>query len=239
MPQVLNYDDQVGKFIHNVRAEYEADSIIWNRFVVESRAATSSDMFKFVQIGSRFSLDVEVFTSSSHYPGLIGAGHSVALGEEAYLVEMLNRQVSRRVEKNNLSSQSIVEALCEMGPNFHPNAVLVPIAFHNPLHLEEIPGLKLVYDPHERRHRGPILKIDKSFETPEVFWSNKYVPFDSLMFVDKSIGEWVVKTQDGHYLTVDVPPAGRIGKVGVVIKTIPYFNIATPERGLILKIRQS
>ena len=237
MPQILNYDEQVRKFIHNVRAEYEEDSIIWNRFVVESRAATRLDRFEFVQIGSRFSFDLEVFTSSSHYPGLIGAGHSVALGEEAYLVEMLDRQISRRIEKNNLSSQTIVEALREMGPNFHPNAVLVPIAFHNPLHLEEIPGLKLVYDPHELRHRGPILKIDKSLETPEVYWSNKYVPFDSLMFIDKSIGEWVVKTQNGHYLTVEVLRAGKADKVGVVIKTVPYLNIVTPERGLILKIR--
>jgi len=229
-------EERVQKFFRNVRDEYDEESIIKKGWIVKSREATPSDVFSFVQIGVRYLVDRAIFRDPSYYPAVLGAGSTIAIAEEKYLVKtLLNRILRKRVKKESLSFKIILEALEEAGPDFHPSAVFVPLAFHNDLHLNRVPGVKLYYDQQARAARGPLL-IFGSAERPRVFWSNKYVPFQSLIFVDQNIGEWVVKTVDRHWLVFDIRPAKDRSKVDVTIKTVACFVVSNPSAGVLLDV---
>jgi hypothetical protein len=225
---------RVDAFIKNVRAEYDNESIIKKGLVVKSRESRSSDPFSFIQVGVRYLADSAIFHDSSYYPGMLGSGRSIAIGEERYLVEkLLNSRDSKHITEASLSATAISKAFRDMGPNFHPKAVFVPLAFHFDLHVGKLPGVALRYD---RSVQGRAILDCGLGEAPRVFWSNKYVPFHGLIFVDETIGEWIVKTTDKHWLMVDIRPTKEETKVDVTVKTIAYFDISNPTAELVLDV---
>lgn len=227
---------RVDLFTRNVREEYDKGSIVRQDWVVRSRLATPSDKFPFVQIGVRYLADRAIFEDPSYYPGMLGAGRSIAIGEEQYLVKTLLKQVTTKVKSDDFGQMAILEACRRAGPDFHPSAVFVPLAFHYALHIGKIPGIRLVFHDPIHDSRGTFLECSGLDDRPRVFWSNKYVPFHEVIFVDRNLGEWVVKSADTHWIVVEMKPAKEKTKVDVTVKTIAYLNVLDPRAGLLLDV---
>jgi len=224
---------RVKKFISNVREEYDQDSII--KEAVSWRHATLLDEGPFVQIGMRFLLEPAIFIDSYspkpvyYSPELMGAGRAIAFGEEKYLVETFQKNIQNIFEKQSFSFEAISRAMGEVGSDFEPNAVFIPLDFFVMLHTSEEAKGHISY---EKRDCYLLLGPRKL----RLFWSSNYVPFDSLIFVSKRLGEWIVKPDpvSKHWVTIDIEPADE--KVDVAMKTVAYYAILDPKAGLILKV---
>ena len=227
---------RVRAFVRNVRAEYDEATVIGKHWIVNSRNAKPSDRLPFVQIGVHYLADRVIFTDPSYHPDIIGTGRSVAIGEERYLVKtVLDCEGVKVVQKEKLSSKTVLDALRKMRADFHPTAVFIPLAFHNALYMSQIPGVRLVHYPKAHGLRGPLLDYGLP-ERPRVFWSNKYISFRSIIFVDQDLGEWVAKTEDTHRLVVDIKPAKDETKVDLTVKTVAYLDISNPAAVMLLDV---
>ena len=190
---------------------------------------------QFIQIGMRFYAKPEIFDDSysagTTYisPEIFGVGRSIALGEEKYLIETLDKGIKNRRDKQILSFDAISQAIRDMGPSFEPDKVFIPLDFYLMLHTGKEAKVHISYENHDC-----FLVIEST--KLRVFWSNKYVPFDSLIFVDQRLGEWIVKLapENKHWVSVDVKPANE--KAEVTVKTVACYSILNPEAGLILRV---
>jgi len=232
-PKLTLTESRVKKFRENVREEYDYTSVI--KQAVSWRQATPLDKVPFAQIGMRFFAEPDIFIDSysagTTYisPEIFGVGRSIALGEEKYLVETLEKGIKNRRDKQSLSFETISQAIREAGPSFAPSTVFIPLDFYLVLHASKEAKVCILYEDHDCFLFIGSTKV-------RVFWSNKYVPFDSLIFVDQRLGEWIVKPDpvDKHWVTVDIRPANE--KVDVIVKTVARYSILDPEAGLILKV---
>jgi len=224
---------RIEKFKENVRREYDQDSIIKAAF--SWRYATPSDTIPLVQIGARFLAEPNIFIDSYSaggvytVPEMVNLGRSIALGEQKYLIEMLQRGIQKVSEQQSFTFEVISRAVEDVGPGFKPNAAFIPLDFFVPLHTSKEAEGRILYEGHDCfLHLG-------SFKL-RVFWSSNYVPFGSLIFVDKELGEWIVKLdpKDKHWVTINIESANE--KVEVEAKTVARYLILEPKAGLILKV---
>jgi len=232
-PQVARLE----KIIRNIRAEYDEESIIRKDWIINSRKAQSLDDFRFVQIGFAFLIESAILKDTSYYPGILGIGRSIAIGEERYLVDMLLRNISRKERRTSLCSQVISQTLGTVNSSASPSAVFIPLAFHNALHMNAFPGVSVSYKRDVRASRGRLCYGSIREEAaPLIFWSSKYISFPGLIFVYREFGEWIVKMSNGQWLSVDVAPADELKKLRVSVKTIACLHVLNPEAGLLLDV---
>ena len=223
---------RVEAFKRDVRQEYDRYSII--RKIFRPRKASENEKPMFVQIGVRFFTGPEVFIDSysmgenTFASTIVGVGHSIATGEEKYLVRLLQTKISNEDAAETLSFESISKSLRKYGVE-SPASVFVPLEFYSVLHLGKYAPLRVAY-----RNYDPFLVVG-SMRLP-MYWSNQYVPFDRFIFVGSDLGEWIVKPdqETGHSVIIEVnPPKG--GKIDVTVKTIACFSDRNPTAGLLLK----
>lgn len=183
-------------FISSIKAEYDSESII--KDVMDTRSATPNDTLPFVQVGAVYRIGPEILVDSYSQTGtytsprIIGIGRNIAIGEEKYLIDTLSNKISNKFIEKSFSPQTITDALMKMDSNFHPNSVFIPLDFYLTLHASTASNFRIVYP------QGPKSFLVLGPRRLRVFWSNKYNPFKNLIFIDRQIGQWIVKpAQDG------------------------------------------
>lgn len=229
-------EERVKRFKKNVREEYDHTSII--KQAVPWRAAEPSEAGQFVQIGMRFPAGPEIFNDSYstgptfYSPEIVGVGRSIALGEEKYLVKTLENSILNRFVEQDLSLDAISRAISKVGPSFVPKTVFIPLDFFSILEMGKVSGVRTWY-------KGPDCFLIIGSRKLRAFWSNKYVPYDSLILVGQRLGKWIVKPDpvDRHWVTIDVEPSDE--KVDITAKTVACYSILDPQAGLILKVPPS
>jgi hypothetical protein len=222
------------KFVASILNEYGGSSIV--KKVVKWRFANANELPSLKMIGSHILVGPEVLVDaysegeSYNAPIIIGLGRNVAIREEAYLVRSLLNSISNKKVLNAFTAEGIKSAITELG--ITPNVVFIPIKYHKSLHINPPPGIRVSYDKGDT-----MLEIDRT--KVRVFWSNVYIPFEELIFVDQRLGEWVVSGDDANWLKVERKEERVEKKFDVTIRTIAEFFVKDNTKGLVLAIGPS
>src|SRR2546430_253642 len=221
---------RVLEFKRNVRAEYGRYSVV--KKIMNWRQSIDDEGLRFVQIGSRFHVPVEVLVTPrvgdpDVAANIIGIGQSIAIGEERYLVRQLQEFIARRDRVEHLSFDSVIGSLSR-GNLRELKSVLIPLTFYSAIHLGKFDKLHVDYEDY-----NPFLVLGP-IKIP-IYWSSNSVPFDELIFIEDTLGKWVIKPDpiDGESLTIEVQGV-RSQKVDVVVKTVSSFSRDNSKAGLIL-----
>ena len=234
MPDKLKLtESRVQRFTQNVRDEYERATII--REVIRWRERRPSDPFEFVQIGMRFRVGPETFverySAGSHYYSseIFGLGRNIAIGEEKYLVKMLQKTIRNR-RRTSLFSLSQVSHEIDSVNGLAPECVFIPIDFFTDLHSGDPANWNILHDG----SKNYLLLGGRKLR---VFWSNIYVPFKKWIFVDPELSEWIIALDETtrHWVTVEVEPKNE-RSVSVLVKTMACYHTIDPSAGLVLDV---
>ncbi len=223
---------RVESFKRNVRREYKRYSII-NEVFPEQQSAPIG--MRFQQIGFRFlsppGVFIESYSSKEHYStDFVGVGHSIATGEEKYLVDVLRRRIMNKTSVEELSIDALNRALRVLKDK--PSYAFIPLSFYSELHSN-------VSQPIHYRTGSPKpwLNLGPGSQAIAVYWSNNFVPFDDFMFLSPGFGGWFVQPDpEGNNLTIEVEPSKSSEKIEVRIRTIVSFHVQNPRAGLILRV---
>ena len=69
----------------------------------------------------------------------------------------------------------------------------------------------------------------------KVFWSNKYMPFNSFVFIDKAFGQWVSKPSFNNRLQITISDSDQPDKLDFLAFTTLKFSIIDTTRITILE----
>jgi hypothetical protein len=157
----------------------------------------------------------------------------VAGEEEKHIVNTMLDRIVRHSSISTLSADAVSRSIDDMGHGFVPNTAFVPLTFHSALLLQRDPSIHVSYGL--GKDRGSYLEFG-SWKL-RLYWSNKYVPFTKLIFVDRRNGEWLVKpASDKRWLNIEITPVAT--SVDVTVRTIMRCEISRPELGLILDVSE-
>ena len=200
--------------------------------VVHSRVYhDASDREKeFLQLGQKVLIDRFWFTNPTAVTFFSQFGKNVAIGEEKYLIDQLQKDravnIVEQISYNCIKSS--VELFVREG--FAPSSIFVPIDYFVQMHQwiitigdNDVPALQF-------ESGRTYLTIDENMKL-EIFWSSKYVVFSNIIIVDKSFGEWIVKPTDSReMLTVEIKDYEKDNtKVVITVKTDFRFEIVNGQ----------
>jgi hypothetical protein len=224
------------RFAASARAEYEGE-ISRIRKTISFRVAKEADyqVAEFKQFGQRFLVGpqvlVDAYSAGDTYtaPEIFGLGRNVAIAQEKHLVDVLLKGISNRMSLKEFTADTVTDAIQEVG--IRPDTVFLPLDYFSPVAMSKVKGISLAFEG-----RDEFLLLGKM--RLRVLWSNKYVPFSEMIFVEKNLGEWLVKPdQNSHWLRVELAPGRTRGKFDVTIKTIAEYVIDNPAKGLVIEMQ--
>jgi hypothetical protein len=226
---------RIARFCVALRREYDAASIV--KEFLPIRLAQEGEGGRFERIGQRFHSDGKPFVAASrsggtpYAPEILGVGHSIAIGEDRYIIKQLQKQFNLHMVQTRDEMLTFLTQDRGLGLEF--TAAFVPLKYYQNLHDPRNPSLNVFYVG-----RKPHLRIRE--QTVRVFWSNKYNPFESFFFVTKSSMEWRLKKDpdSGHAVRISVELEKKSGKVIVSAQTIAFLNILHAERGFAFTLKE-
>ena len=218
----------------NLIYEYYYNSSIIDK-IVQTRDADVSDE-NFLKMYKRIYIPKEWFTREDVYPDLVfeQIGSGIAFSEKKYIIgEILRNEEIERSTVETIDFNTLKETSFSFSQNgIRPTVMFAPIEFFTKLHIDwrEAPDLQInTFDD--------ITILENAREhTYKIFWSNKFMPFDEFIFIDRSFGEWVSKPSFNERLSVIISESDRADQLDLLIYTTLKFRILDTNRIAILQI---
>lgn len=225
----LTYEQKIERSKSLVRESYYKASIIDQ--VVEFRNALVSDE-NFLKLYKRTYIPREWFIRKDIYSDIVFRqfGSNIAFSEKKYIVseilknEGIERQTVESIDSNTLVHTS--RSLLENG--FNPTVLFITIDFYTKLYIDWLrvnPELQVV----------PFGNISISGHEYKIFWSNKYMPFSEVIFIDRNFGKWISKPNFNERLSVRISESDREDQLDLLIFTTLKFEILNKDRMTILQ----
>jgi hypothetical protein len=225
--------ERLRKFRDSLRREYDASSKVKEFLTI--KFAREDEDGRFVRIGQRFSSDgkpfVDAYSRGGHYysPEIFGIGHSIAIGEDKYIIA----QLQKRLKLREMQTRSeMLDYLMQFG-ELEFTAAFIPLEYYMNLHDLRNTNFNISYD-------GPKPHVRVGGQSVRVFWSNKYTPFESFFFVTKSSMEWLLKRdpESGHAVRVSVGLHPESEKLTVSVQTIAFLNFLNAEQAFAFTLKE-
>lgn len=183
----------------------------------------------FLKMYKRIDIPLEWFTREDVYPDLVFKqfGSGIAFSEKKYIIdEILRNEEIQRLTSKTIDFNTILEA-SRPHNGISPTVMFAPIEYYTKFYIDwtESPDLQISDN-----------NIVVSGQTYNVFWSNKYMPFDEFIFVDRSFGEWVSKPSFNQRLSVKISESDRKDQLDLLIFTTLKFTILDPNKITILQV---
>lgn len=216
--------ERVQRFADQVRREYEGASIIPEG--IPERPPAPEDKGDFVRIGLRFLAAPEIFvdspSSDTYYPGILGIGRSIAIGEEKYLI----RTAEKSFKAQRLRTKAEMFDHLERIRKSKLTVAFMPIAYFTDFHLSPDSRSRISY-------KNGIRYLKFGVHEVKVFWSNRYVELDRFLFLAEGSAEWIAKPdpKNGQKVRVNVAFDRRSGKFDVTAETVARLNILDRKLG--------
>lgn len=198
--------------------------------IVQTGDASESDE-NFQKMYKRTYIPEEWFVKENVYPDLVFKqfGSGIATSEKKYIIEeILKNDEIQRSTSDIINFETIREKLLSFSRNgIRPTVMLAPIEYFTKLHT----------DWRESSHLRIVTFHDIAIsEHPyKIFWSNKYVPFEEFIFLDKSFGEWISKPSFNERLSVTISESDREDQLDLLIFTTLKFRILDTNKITILQ----
>lgn len=225
----LSYKERIERSKDIVRKFYYKASVIDK--IVAVRDAQKAEE-NFLKLYKRVYIPKEWFTREDIYTDLVFEqfGSNIAFSEKKYILnEILKNENIQRLTSERIDLDVLRKTLLSISKDVRPTVIFMPIAFFTKLHIDWCRN-----GGHLKVYSFDKISIDKrSFR---IFWSNKYIPFDEFVFIDKNFGEWVSKPNFKERLFVDISESDKPDQLDLLIYTTFKFRILDPSRITILEI---
>jgi hypothetical protein len=213
-----------------VRKAYYKNSLI--QHLVNVKIDNSSDE-EFLKLGRRFYIPADWYTSDNiaYDLALNQFGENVAFSEKKYfLEEILKDKRVERIKLPEVNPQILKEQIEQMN-NFNPTIMFAPVQFF----------VDLTYtwsqiDPDYSTYKFNNVRVQNRLF--EVYWSNKYIPFDVFILLNKSFGKWMTKPSLDNRFFVKIEDSEKPDQLELTMYTTFKFLINKPQRIKILEMPQ-
>ena len=229
--------DRWERFAVSARREYEGKIARISR-AIGFRVVKESDDVKFRQFPQRFLVGPEVlvdaYSEGDTYtsPEIVGLGRNIAIAEEKYVVECLLKGIANKTTLDEFTADGLARKVREF--NLCPEAVFVPHEYMLPIMMSKFRGIEVT-----RKGSDEFLSIDDIGSLPLV-WSTQYLQFKEVVFLEKALGEWIVKPDEkSNRLWVNVAPERKERKFDVTVKSVAEYVVRDPTKGLVVEIRKA
>jgi len=198
--------------------------------IVSVRNATPDEK-DFLQLGYRRLIPKEWFTESEFCTDLVFRqfARNLAMSEEGILIRLIFE--SPEIIKTEIS-ENIVEDFISHFKTFsysqRADTLLIPIDLFVTMHIDwpnVNSSIKLDYA------RGRFTILDTK---PNIFWSNKYTPFDDIAFLNRDFALWTSKPNFENRLEVKISQSGKEDQLDLMFLTRFKLRISNPTKALIL-----
>lgn len=228
MADELTFEQKIQRSEELVRESYFSSSVIDR--LVQVRDARASDE-GFLKSYRRTYIPREWFIRKDVYSDLVFKrfGSNISLSEKKYFIEEILKKKRDRTRVGTVDFETLKKfCLSVFESGTRPTVMLAPIGFFTRLHTDwrDDPDLQI-------RSMNNITISGHNFE---ISWSNKYIPFDEFVFIDKSFGEWVAKPSFKERLSVSISESDREAQLDLLVYTTLKFNILRMDRISILEI---
>jgi len=228
MTRTMTYEEKIVRSEQIVRESYLKASDISQLVEVRDARTTDED---FLRIYKRTYIPKEWFVREDFYSDLVfrELGSGIALGEKKFFIgEILRQSKIKRETCSDVNFTSLVEksrSLFETGAN--PTVLFAPIEYYIKFHLE------WYKDPSSRIESPDSVII--SGHRYKICWSNKYMPFNEFIFVDRRFGEWVYKPSFSERLYVKISESDKIDQLDLLVYTTVKLGILDPSKIAIIQ----
>ena len=220
--------DKVEKAKDILRTTYYANSSVAQ--IVNVKDATPEEE-EFLQLGFRHYIPREWFTRKDIFIeiALEQIARNLATSEEKYVVDQILKVPEiPSIELGEDILRDFLERYKAFSENQIVQALLIPIDFYVNLHtdwLAKTSDIKMDLASGELTICGT---------KPHIFWSNKYIPFDDFVLIDKRFGEWTSKPTFKDRLEVRISESDKQDKLDLLYVTKMKFGVIDPTKILIL-----
>lgn len=199
--------------------------------IVRIRDADVSDG-DFIKMYKRTDIPKEWFTREDYYPDLVFRefGSGIAFSEKKYIIdEILRNREIERLAVQTIDFNTIKETSISFSQNgIRPTVMFAPVEFFTKLLSDWRESSDLQINTFE--------DIAIAGNPYKIFWSNKYIPFNEFIFIDRDFGEWVSKPNFNERLSVSISESDRTDQLDLLIFTTLRFRILHTNRIIILQL---
>jgi hypothetical protein len=209
---------------------YYERSVIEEALETRDYKPNSDDTKEFRQIGASHRFDTDVFADPTHYLDLFfdQAADSLILGEKKYLVDTMLKQETIPKYMERFTYDGLVEMISSKFGASEPSIIFMPLTLFSRVHMEWAIGLNKGLDAKDGHYRV-ILPVHSY--RPQLVWSNKYMPFDSIVVTSKQVGEWIAKPKVNDRVRVT-----RSDDAALHVYSVFHFQVRDPEQVLKIEV---
>jgi hypothetical protein len=222
--------NKLKKAMRTLKEAYYASSD-FNKLVNVDNARNEETGFQ--QLGFRHLIPREWFTREDVAIDVAFEqfGANLALSETHHVIDKIFGETSiPKIDLGQNVREGVVTNVEAFSETKQINAMLAPIDHYVDMHMKwpvESQG-KIRMDI-----RTGVLSFCEI--QPDIFWSNKYMPFDDFALIDRGFGNWVSKPDFDDRLTVQITGSTEEDKLDLLFFVTMKFNIVEAERVLILR----
>jgi hypothetical protein len=229
MTQFLSIEEKIKKDEELLKETYYKASEIEKLVTVRNPQPNEQDFLKF---GRRIYIPKEWYIRKDLYYdiALRRLADNLALSEKKFIIQKIleEEKVNRIIlpEINSASFKQNVRTIVENRES--PTILLAPIDYFMDLNLNWV--------RQDRDFR--VEKFDKisiQGHSFTLFWSNKYIPFNEFIFLNKNYGEWVAKPSINERFFVKISDSDKPDQMDLQMYTTMKFSINKPEKITVLQ----
>ena len=205
-----------------IQQSYYKNSLIEK--LVEVRVSNDPDQM-FLKLGRRIYIPEEWYSREDIYydVALKQLGEGIARSERSFIInEILKNDKIERTKVEGINANTFKKLISDFGTVFRPTILFAPVEYF----------VDLSYNwPKEDCDFKPFgyEKIQVLTKNYEVFWSNKYTPFDAFIFANKDYGEWLTKPSLDKRFYVKISESQKPEKLELTMYTLFKFSITNPK----------
>lgn len=225
-------NEKLRKALGILREQYFKSSVIEK--IVTVKDATDEKAFS--RLGFRHLIPKEWFTSKTHYIDLVFEQLADNLAHSEYKIIVDRIFKSRDFPEIDIAENTpkeLVEKSKEFSKNNKIDALFAPINFYVDMYTEwykEVPDFKVDFGS------GAIFLVEAK---QDIFWSNKYIPFNDFAFIDKRFLEMTFKPNFKDRLYVNISQSEKIDMIDLSFSITFNDVIADSSKILILHAKKT
>jgi len=229
LPENSEVQRRIARSESLISQSYYKASVIDKIIRVRDAGASDAD---FLKLYRRTYIPKEWFVRKDIYTDLIFGqfGSNLAFSEIKFILEeILKNKEIERLHVPEIGFNALLETSVSLiGREVDPTVLFMPIDYYTDLYTDwrVNPGLRI----------NPFDNITILGQRYKIFWSNKYMPFNEVLFIDKNFGEWVAKPNFRERLSAKISESDKVDQLDLLIFTTLKLRLLQTNRIKILQI---
>jgi hypothetical protein len=221
--------NRVNEAIATFRKTYYETSEISK--IVNTKDASNIEEEGFLQLGAKFYIPKEWFTSDNvaFDIAIEQFATSLVIAETKYLLTSIFG--TKDIQKVTITKDVLSDFMAQFkrfSEAYRVQAMFFPVDLYSQIHIEwpkNNPDIQLNFTS------GEIAICETR---PRIFWSNKYTPVDDFILINKGFAEWTSKPTFKDRLEVSISQSDKEDQLDLLYLTKLKLEIVDPKKILVL-----